>query len=154
MKKLLFLMIVLFVSIITKADDAVIRCSLPDGTMLYFVMGDKPTVKFEGEALIITSKDQNVSVDLSEGAAVTFSFIDGSTSILDSKRSLQPTFHVTEESIEATNLVPLSPIYIYDVKGNLLLKETVQSNGTIIIPLNGKGIFVVKTSVSSFKIRK
>lgn len=67
MKKLFLLLTVLLAATVAKADDTAIKCLLPNGSTHYFLMEDDVLVKFVDETLVITSKNQNISVNLSEG---------------------------------------------------------------------------------------
>lgn len=154
MKKLFLLLIVLFTAAMAKADDAAIKCLLPDGTTHYFMMEDDLLVKFVDESLVITSKTQNISVNLTEGGAVQFAYIIGSTGIREMKDSHHPIYRITDDYIEASNLNAGSTVYLYDTRGIALTTAKVNSDGTVRIPISNKGVYIVKTSVSTFKIKK
>lgn len=145
---------VLFAATSVKADDAAIKCVLPDGSMQYFLIGEDVLVKFVDETLVITCNNQDISVDLAEGGSVQFVYINGSTGIREMKESVHPIFRVTDDNFEASHLDAGSVVYLYDTKGVAIATAKVGSDGSVIFPIRNKGIYIVKTSVSTFKIRK
>ena len=154
MKKLFLLLTVLLAATVAKADDAAIKCLLPNGSTHYFMMEDDLLVKFVDESLVITSKTQNISVNLTEGGAVQFAYIIGSTGIREMKDSHHPIYRITDDFLEASYLDACSNVYLYDTKGVAITTAKVSSDGTIKLPIRNMGVYIVKTSVSTFKIKK
>lgn len=102
----------------------------------------------------MTSQTMEVRVSLDNGATVKVVYVDAPDDIEEVKEELQPTFRIDSYGLEAMGLEPESLVYLYDLKGALITKTVVNKDGSIRMPINGNGIFVVKTSVSSFKIKK
>lgn len=136
------------------ADSQAIQVTLPDGTSLFFLLEEAPTAKYEGSTLVMTSQTMEVRVNLDNDARVKVVYVDVPDGIEEVPEALQPTFRIDSHGLEAMGLEPDSPVRLYDLQGVLVAKAVVGNDGSVWLPISGKGIFVVKTSVSSFKIKK
>ena len=136
------------------ADGVGIKLQLSDGTTQFLLLEDEPSARFKGDTLVVTSKQQEVCVSLADGFIVGVTYVDEVTRIAEAEKKPHSVFRMSESGFEASGLTPKSYVYVYDLRGVVVGKSVVHDDGTISIPLASKGIYVVKTSVSSFKIKK
>ena len=154
MKRILSFSFLFVFALAVKADNAsAIKIMLENGTSHIFQLEDNPSAKFQGEVLVITSKTQEVSVDLGNDAVVQVLYVNGDD-IHEIKDGQTSVFRISDYGLDANGLKPNTMVYVYDLKGAVIAKATVGQDGSLKLPLKGEGVFVVKTSVSSIKIKK
>ncbi len=154
MKKLLSLLILFVFAHSVMADvSPAIKLLLEDGTSHIFLLEDNPTASFNGDVLVITSKKQEISVSLDNGTVLQVIYVnyDGIQEAINGHNSV---FRITDYGLDAKGLKPNTIVYVYDLEGKVIAKSIVGQDGSLNIPLNGKGVFIVKTSISSIKIIK
>ena len=152
--QMLLLAVALFCRLPAMADCQAIQLMLSDGTSQFFLLGESPSAKYEGNTLVMTSLTLEVRINLDNEAIAKVIFLDVPDGIEEVKEEVQPTFRIDSYGFEAMGLEPETMVFLYDLKGALIAKAIVSNDGSVRMPINGKGIFVVKTSVSSFKIKK
>lgn len=130
-----------------------IKLQMSNGTSQLFLLKDNPVAKFEGNTLIISSNTTDMSVLLDGNTIVEVIYVDGVPTHIE-KTEYHQVFRINDTYLEARGLEPKTTVILYDLKGVLLARAKVNSDGCAKIPINGKGIYVVKTSISSFKIKK
>ena len=154
MKKLLTLLILFVFAHTVMADNApAIKILLEDGTSHFFLLEDNPTASFNGDVLVINSKKQEVSVSLDNGAFVQVIYVNYDD-IYEINDGQQSVYRITDKGLDAKGLKPNTIVYVYDIKGTVIAKSIVGQDGSLNVPLNGRGVFIVKTSISSIKIKK
>lgn len=136
------------------ADNTAIKLTLSNGTTQFFILSEVPSAKYEGNTLIFSSQTQEVRVSLEDGITVKVTYLDVPDHIEEVAEKYHPVFEIGGECINMKGLEPNTVVFIYDLKGVLIAKDIVTKDGSASLPINGKGIFVIKTSVSSFKIKK
>ena len=155
MRKLLSLLILFVFALSAKADNAPgIKVLLEDGTSHLFLLEDNPVAKFKGGVLVITSKKQEISVNLDEGALVQVAYVNENDGIREMGDGQQFVYRITDYGMDANGLRPNTMVYVYDLTGAVVAKATVGQDGSMRVPLNGHGVFIVRTSSSSIKIKK
>lgn len=137
-------------------DVTAIEVQLADGTSQFILLNNDPCAKFDGDVLVVTSKTQEIRCNLATGSIVRVKYVAVSvpTSIDEMKAEKRPIYRITDEGFEATGLPAKTPVSLYDLRGVLIAKTVTDGNGVVQMPVNGKGVFIVKTNVSSFKIKK
>lgn len=154
MKKLLSLFIVIVFAHSVMADNApAIKLLLEDGTSHIFLLEDNPKASFNGDVLVITSKKQEISVSLDNDNVIKIMYVNFDD-IHDGKDGHQFVYRITDNKLEAKGLRPNTVVYVYDLNGKVLVEAQVGKDGSLSVPLDGKGVFIVKTSISSIKIKK
>ncbi len=155
MKKILSLLLLLVFAVSGKADNATaIKLLLEDGSSQVFQLDDNPKAFFQGEALVIASKKQEIRVSLDKGAVAQVMYVSASDGIREMSDGHQSVFRVSDDGLNASGLKPGSMVYVYDISGAVVAKAIAGKDGSLTVPLSGKGVFVVKTAVSSIKIKK
>lgn len=147
------LLTALVISISVNAEDNVLKILKPDGQQVSIRLDEKPSAKFVGETLVITSMSQELTINLDDGSIVQAKFINGLTGV-DKVDTANPVLNITSYGIEGSGWKPRSTFYLYSLSGELLSTSVVNEDGTVRMPIGKKGIYLVKTSFSSFKIRK
>ena len=153
----MLLMALLFpLSLHAMADKEAIEVLLSDGTSQFILLNSNPCAKFEDDVLVISSKTQEIRYSIANGSIVRVKYVTISvpTGIDEMKAEKRPIYRITDDGFEATGLPAKSPVSLYDLSGVLIAKTVTDSNGVVQLPVNGKGVFIVKTNVSSFKIKK
>ena len=90
---------------------------------------------------------------LTEG--LTFEIITESTVIQTAPNASRDVRFTLDNSVKGEGLQPGSTVAVYRIDGQTVGTATVNSNGSVEIPLNGlRGIFIVKSSTKSFKFIK
>lgn len=135
------------------ADSAAIKLTLSNGITQYFLLAENPYAKYEGNTLVIASQIQEVRINLDK-ETVQVTYLDVPDKIEEVAKEHQPVFRISSEGLETMGLEPNSVVFVYDLSGVLITKAVVADDGSATLPISGKGVFVVKTSVSSFKIKK
>lgn len=155
MKLRLFFLFFLSIAMTAKADDInAIKVLMEDGTSQIFMLEDDPYAKFEGDMLVIASKKQELSVSMQTNDFVQVMYINNYDLIRDIGNGLQTFYRITDFGLEATGLKPGTEFYVYDINGTVSVKAVVGQDGTVKVALKGNGVYVVKTSISSLKIKK
>ena len=152
--RVLLLVSVLICQIHAMADSQAIQVVLANGTSEFFFLQDEPSAKFDGKMLVLKSQRIEMHVNFDGDDVVKVIYVDAPDGIKEMKEHNQLAYRIDDYGIEAAGLEPGSTIYLYDMKGALVAKTTVSSDGNVRMPISGKGVYIVKTSVSSFKIRK
>lgn len=148
-----FLLTALVISISVNAEDNVLNILKPDGQQVSIRLDEKPSAKFVGETLVITSMSQELTINLDDGSIVQAKFINGLTGV-DKVDAANPVLNITSYGIEGSGWKAKSTFYLYSLSGELLSTSVVNEEGTVRMPIGKKGIYLVKTSFSTFKIRK
>lgn len=151
----LLMLALLFGTAVSKADEPAIQLTLPDGSLQFFVLEELPIARFEDQVLIVSSTSHEVSIDMIEGSVVNVVYINTNDTGLDDPRvEISPIFRVTSTGLEARNLQPGSVLYVYNIGGSMVSQATADRSGFVSVSIADTGVFIVKTSVSSFKIKK
>lgn len=136
------------------ADNTAIKLTLSNGTTQFFILSEVPSAKYEGNTLIVSSLTQEVRVSLEDGITVKVTYLDVPDHIEEVAEEHQPVFRISDEGLKTIGLEPNTVVFAYDLKGVLVAKAIVAEDGSASLPISSKGVFVIKTSVSSFKIKK
>ena len=136
------------------ADDNVLKILKPDGQIISVKLEEKPLAKFVGEALVITTQSQELTFNLDDGSVFQATFINGTETAIGNIDEIHPIINITSYGIEGADWEAHSMVYLYDISGKLLSTSIVKEDGTIKMPILKKGTYLIKTSISSFKINK
>ena len=148
LRTLTLALLALFASTTVRAADHV-KVSEKDGKTTIFALSDDPTVTFTATDLVITAGTKTVNFPL------TFEIITESTAIQTAPNASRDVRFTLDNSVKGEGLQPGSTVAVYRIDGQTVGTATVNSNGSVEIPLNGlRGIFIVKSSTKSFKFIK
>ncbi len=129
-----------------------VKVSGKTGESTFFALADKPTVTFTTNKLVITAGKQTVEYPLNEFRS--FEFADPSSTGIDtapSSNESQAVFSF-DQSVHGEGLQPGSRVSIFNVSGQLVVSATVNTDGSVDLPLNGQtGVFIVKSTSRTFK---
>ncbi len=131
-----------------------IKLFFSDGSDHIFQLDDVPTAKFVGDAVVISGGSEEVRINVKDSPVVRFVYLDDPVTIEDTELKSHPIFHVNASGIEVSGLEPFSSLYLYNPNGTLVERVVADNSGYARIVISNHGIFIVKTSVSSFKIKK
>jgi hypothetical protein len=131
-----------------------IRLLLSDGTSHYFLLEDEPKIEFSDDVLIFTTnKTDTVHVDLSESQAKFF-FVNFNAEARKILENRPPLFLLSGTTLEAIGLEPNTPLSIYGEENEVVAEAQVGSNGYAKLPVAKSGSYTVKTSGSTFTIKR
>lgn len=147
------LLAALVISIGMNAEDNVLKILRPDGQLVSISLDEKPSAKFVGETLVITSKSQELTFNLDDGSIVQAKFINGGETAIEKVDTAHPVLNITSYGIEGSGWKARSTFYLYSLNGELLSTSVVNEDGTVRMSIGKKGIYLIKTSFSTFKIR-
>lgn len=136
-----------------KAQNAVKMIQVNSQESIFYLI-DKPSVTFEGDAIVVEAKDNKVTCELVGG--VTFEFVTVDNASVDSFENDIPIFKVNNNFIEAFNLTPISIIIISDLSGKTLLSTKTDAKGHIYIETESfpAGIYIFSSKDKNFKFYK
>lgn len=111
-----------------------------------------PSIKFEGEELVISSNDNEIKCLSSEIIKITYSYID--PSYINSISFSDNTFCLDGNLLRVKGIAPCSYVYVYKTDGCLISKTRTDDKGNAIIAFtpSSKELYIVKTAVANFKI--
>lgn len=155
MKNRLFLLILSVFALSVMAEKTPsVKILLEDGTSHFFLLEDNPKACFVGDTLVITSKNMEVCINLGNSEVVQVMYVNDYDDIHELKDGFQFVYRFTDYGLEANGLRPNTIVYVYDIKGVLIARTPVRQDGSLRVPLKDKGVFIIKTSVSSIIIKK
>lgn len=125
-----------------------------DGTVTKFALKDSPVVTYEGENIIVSCGEQQLSTSMAGISHFKFeeTVIDA---IIPVKESLaQASFSFNEAAF--SGLKAQSAIHVYTIDGKALFSARADSDGEARIDLGNlpRGIYIIRTSTNSYKIKK
>lgn len=124
-----------------------------DGSQVSFALADDPRVQNSATELIVSSASTTITVPFSELKNYTFSDTE-TTEVVSVKTD--PTHFIDGESIIFTGLKANEDITIYSLEGRQMSRWQANASGQANVDISqlGQGIYIVKTSSSSFKFIK
>lgn len=144
------------VSVGAMAEDGVLL-KLKDGGEVCFVFSSKPCI-VPGEELLITTTDgSSVSYDYSVVRSVSFSNAT-STVIEDviASPACDVVFRLLGDKVVVEGLPAGESVSVYTLGGQLLIsRKQPEGLSSLTLPLESRGVFVVRTSTGvSYKVMK
>ena len=125
------------------------------GTVNKFALADSPIVTYEGNDLVVTCKDQTLTIGL-EGLKLGYGEMETTSIndiIVDGSEKVRSLFSFGVAQFEG--LQPGANIRVYSISGNCLETAKADGNGRVEVSLNNlpKGIYIINTPTRSFKIK-
>jgi hypothetical protein len=80
-------------------------------------------------------------------------FVDSSTAIKNVEKD-NSVFRIDADGLTAFGLVPGTSVFVYDAKGTILSYSVVSDDGYVSIHIEQSGIYIVKTTSTTLKIKK
>lgn len=114
-----------------------------------FALADKPVLTYKNDVMLVSTNRETIQIQLADLQNWTFS--DIATGMIDVRTAKQ---RLTGGCAYLTQLKPGSQAEVFDMKGNLVLSETVNEFGESQLDYGSlpKGVYVIKTSVYTIKI--
>ena len=135
------------------AHDAV-KMTEPDGKETVFILADHPIVTVENNAIIVTTDNQNISLELEPN--IIFRFCDADGAGVETAAKSLPTFKIDDTRLEGNNLQPRTLVTIYDISGRMTASATTDDAGfvSIVIADLPAGVYIVGSNSNNFKFHK
>lgn len=130
---------------------------LKDGKVTSFTFARKPVVTYEGNELVLTTTETQVSFPLYLVQKVVPDVNVSSPNAIDETSvATKPAFAFRGGTLTVSGGKPGAPIFIYDLQGILVLQQRLDINGCATISTHqlGSNVYVLKASHITFKFRK
>lgn len=130
-----------------------IQCS--SGADVTILLADQPKVTLADGDLVVTTLSNVFTYPASE--YVKFTYIDeGMLTGLTDLGQLGMVFSLEGGCLKAKHLAPEAVVSVYTVDGKLIasVRTDAQGSATLALPEVPGGVYVVKTSAVTFKLRK
>lgn len=129
------------------AEEARIIISTKDGTVAEFYLVDDPVITYQDNLLVVRSNKREISVEAEQ--LQSFDFKPSETTGIDAT--------MTDYNTEGSSLSGLpagSKVQIFNTGGRLIRTSTVSADGKAIVDIDSlpEGVYIIKTSKSSFKV--
>ena len=125
-----------------------------DGQKVTVLLDEQPKVMFTADALRVQARQSELSFPAGEVRRFTYETVDA-TGIASASRG-EVRFRLSDNVLHLSALQGRSPIEIYSADGKLLRSVAADAAGSGVVDVRGfpAGVYVIKTSVGTLKIRK
>lgn len=157
MKKLSILTIVLLLltaGIVTaKATDSIILWR-SNGEKITINFSERPKLTFGKGEIKITTNNHEVAYPAEEVLRCTYE--STSSNIEHINAGTTPTLSFAGNNVIISGLSAASPVAVYNTAGQMLCSQQADSSGKTQVDITSlpSGVYIIKTSVGNFKIRK
>ncbi len=155
MKRLSLTFLMAVVALSSWAEDInAMMLHLASGKQVVYLLDENPIVAFNGDELVLTTHMNEVSYQSADVLKFTYLYVDPTG--VNMVNAPQNMFSFSENGLAVTGAEPDTQIALYTVDGALVASAKTSRNGaaTISLPEQSGKVYVVKTSVANFKIKK
>lgn len=139
-------------------NENVIALHHANGTIITYAFEEKPVISYSGEELVITTNSASVQFPLSNLRKLTLEgdWNNVNVTAIDDAVVPDTEFSFSEEGTKVSGEKPGTPFYVFDAQGTKCTEGVIDAEGKANIQLSNlpKGIYVVKTQSTSFKVKK
>lgn len=144
------------VTVPVMADDG-IWVEKTDESKTGFIFNEEPVITFHGDELVITTSSSAACFPIDDIRRLSFG--DVSLTGIDEITTGElktPIIHIHEERVMIGGLRPGTAILAYSTGGNIVARTQADEEGNVAINLSSqpKGVYIISTSLSTFKIEK
>lgn len=134
-------------------DFNAVRIWMSSGKQVVLLLEANPLVSFDNNDVVVKTHMDEVRYASSDVVKFTYATVDASSV---SHLKTESHFAFCNDGLRAMNLDPHSDISVYTVDGILLSTGKTDSSGNarIVLPTQQGAVYIVKTSVATFKITK
>lgn len=125
-----------------------------DGSKTSFRLDMRPEVTFTATSLVMTAGDDIVEYPITDYRSFTLTDDNESTAVEKVSDGAPKTIFAFDGTLHGEGLKAGSRVSIYTTNGQTVASATASAAGTVDIPLNGRGVYIVRTPEKSFKIIK
>lgn len=125
-----------------------------DGSKTSFRLDVRPEVTFTATSLVMSAGDDIVEYPITDYRSFTLTDDNESTAVTKVSDSEPKAVFSFDGTLHGEGLKAGSRVSIYTINGETVGSATASATGTVDIPLNGRGIYIVRTPEKSFKIIK
>lgn len=139
----------------TAMADSWVHVSHKDGKVVSYLLSDNPRVTLtESNDMLFECKGNSVIVPFRALDKFTIEEVDPNA--ITTAKTLRPAFQLNATTLKASGQEAGSEINIYDAQGKKVAATRVADNGCASVSLEGltKGVYIVKSSTSTYKILK
>ena len=140
-------------TMMSAVDKNAIRVYEVGGSSAIYLLSARPSVTFSGKGLVLKTDDIEVLYPLTP--SVKFEFVETSEESAGIRNTqTEPSFKITADEIDISNVRPSSIVSIYNLSGRVVKSGQANSEGQIAMgPLNlSEGTYIVKSEQITFKI--
>ena len=137
-------------------DENAIAIHQVNGSIITYAFEDKPVISYSGEELVISTRSITVQYPLAYLRKLTlegdWNRVDG----IDQATIPGTEFSFSDDGANVCGEQPGTPFYVFDTRGMMLHQGIIDANGKADIRMTNlpKGIYIIKTQSTSFKIKK
>lgn len=126
---------------------------LSSGKEVLFSLEERPVVTFEGEEFVFTTQNNEIRYESSNILKFSYKYVDFSSAV-SKTNDAQTSILYKHNTLYISGNEPKSKVSVYSLNGTLVSSIMTDANGsaTIQLPHKSKNVYVVKTSISNFKI--
>lgn len=137
------------------AGGSVLVVHLRSGSQVGYALSERPRVSYSDDEVVFATPSETVFFLRSEVQKMTFGEATGISDVTLSAECTRPMFSLGDNELSVFNLAPASSVGVYGVNGQRYGSSTAGSDGnaTVSLPSSEK-VFIVKTSVTTFKVLK
>lgn len=154
---LLALMLLPMTAIHAQENAETVLCMVltqKDGTVTQFALKDSPVVTYEGENIIVSCGEQQLSTSLA--GISNFKFEETVVDAINLVHQVEPQMAFSFNEAVFSGLKAQSAIRVYTIDGKAVSTAKAGSDGMARIDLGNlpRGIYIIRTSTQSYKIKK
>lgn len=156
MRKLYTLAIAALLSLTSLSAHAAdyVTVSGNDGSKVSFALSETPMVTFTAENLVITAGSQTVEYPRTDYRIFTLTDDNQTTAIDKVDSDGSNVIFSFADGIHGEGLKSGSRVVVYSINGQMVGSASASAGGSVDIPLQGNGIYIVKSAAKTFKFIK
>lgn len=152
------LLLHLFPSEMLAQEDVNYLCiEMTSGEDVYFYLDQYPVVTFDDGDVIFSTRQEVLRFADSEISSFRYGFDwDYEDTQIKQVITPKPVIRLMQNNVIAKGLEPNSKVQAYSLDGIMLgeVRSDAQGNATLTLPATAQGMYMIKTSVTTFKICK
>lgn len=127
-----------------------------DGNKTNFAIADYPKISFTSSAMVITDGSRTVEYPLTEYRSFAFTDKENNTDGVEKINADGTNAKFSfADGIHGEGLEAGTRVVVYSINGQVVGQGVVSAGGSVDVPLQGNGVYIVKSAKKSFKfIRK
>lgn len=143
--------------LLAQEDVNYLYLEMKSGESVYFYLDQYPVVTFDGGDVIFTTRQEELRFADSEISSFRYGFDwDYEDTQIKKVITPKPVIRLMQNNVIAKGLEPNSKVQAYSLDGIMLgeVRSDAQGNATLTLPATAQGMYMIKTSVTTFKICK
>lgn len=143
--------------LLAQEDVNYLYLEMKSGEYVYFYLDQYPVVTFDGGDVIFTTRQEVLRFADSEIRSFSYGFDwDYEDTQIKQVNTTKPIIRLLQNNVIAKGLEPNSRVQAFSLDGIMIgeARSDAQGNATLTLPATAQGMYMIKTSVATFKICK